>query len=1374
MTSRPVDINFFRLLPLLRGKVFVLAQVVILLFSLCSYYSIAHAGQKLVKTPSIILTDEEQVWLAEHDTVRVALFPLPPYQFKNGGTPTGYMVDLIDAILQKAGLNPDYSFTPLEEVNKLVKKGTADLFPCIFTTEYRKQFLLFSKNKAPLFIAIFAKNNMAELNSIEALQGKVIATYKGYSLEPVIKHHLPGARIISAIDIPGMFRLVSTGKADAAIQEIQTGKFVLRENYINNVVNQGQFLPIGKSIAASSIYAINKNLPLLLSILDKAYASFDNSEKQAIWNRWFGEKKTKAISLTTDEKAWLAKHPDIKFGFTATFEPFLIRGANGENLGILIDFINELNARLGTHIKVEVYSWLTMLDKVQNKEVAGILALPNEAADAHGLLKTESTFLTYPSFFVREDATFTLNNLDDLRGRSVAILESSKLMEKTLEPYIDEITISTFPTNLNAMQELFKGKVDIAFGLTSHNNIITKYNLIGIKPAYTLWHKPSELFMGVRSDLPELVPILNKAIASFSQNELDAMKAKWIQTPKAHPVLLKLTKAEKAWLAKNQTVRVYSPNLPPYIIPQKDSDPTGIAIDHLKLIAERTGIRLKYHSSGKTFAEALDGLKNQQGPDMISTIVPTQNRQRSINFSREYLKSPYVIFTRTDDKQIINGIDDLIDKKIALNKGTVLYKTLKKDYPVLSLMLYVSDVEAIEAVISKEADAYIGNMMLASYLILNQGPYNLKIAAPSPFGDQHFSIGIRNDWSELTSIIDKGLAAITSEEKAKIRNRYISVRYEQTNTADILKWILAFSALTSIIILLFVFWNRSLAKQVTIRTSELKVSEDRLKSLLKLQSLKNISENDLWNLAVEELVRFTKSEVGYLHFVNDNEKNISPIFWSKKTLKKCSAEKTSHYPIENAGIWADCIRQRKPVIHNDYPNHPNKKGYPEGHFPLKRHMNIPIFDDDKIMAIIGVGNKQEPYNSSDTTQLTLYFNSTLDIVKRKKFEEEKKKINEQLRQAQKMEAIGTLAGGIAHDFNNLLAVILGYSEILIEEVQPDSKFANYLNTIISAGNRAKNLVKQILAFSRQAELERIPLKIQPLIKEGLKMLRSSIPTTIRITENIDPKSGSVLADPTQINQILMNLCTNAYHAMEDTEGILSVTLKTTFIQPDNKTMLLHVTPGEYVEVTVSDTGTGIGTDIIEKIFDPYFTTKEIGTGTGMGLSIIHGILSDYDGTITVESELGKGSTFHVYFPVVENETLPEIKKPEDLPGGKERILFIDDEKFLSEMGKDMLERLGYHVTVRYNSIEALTTFQNAPNEFDLIITDQTMPGMTGSDLSRRMMQIRPDIPIILCTGYSNLIDEDSAKDLGIKEFALKPITKEVIAELIRKVFNDHA
>jgi PAS domain S-box-containing protein len=394
-----------------------------------------------------------------------------------------------------------------------------------------------------------------------------------------------------------------------------------------------------------------------------------------------------------------------------------------------------------------------------------------------------------------------------------------------------------------------------------------------------------------------------------------------------------------------------------------------------------------------------------------------------------------------------------------------------------------------------------------------------------------------------------------------------------------------------------------------------------------------------------------------------------------------------------------------------------------------------------------------------------------NITDLKKAEQEKQKLQNLLQHAQKMEAIGTLAGGIAHDFNNILGVILGYADLALVDAPPNSQYATDLEKICAAGNRAKDLVQQILAFSRQVEIERIPLTLQSLVKEALKMLRPSIPSTVEILDDIDSKCGVVHADPTQVHQIVMNLCTNANHAMEETGGVLTVKLQPAHIDEKNPAPSLNIPPGDYVKLTVSDTGTAIGPDIIDKIFDPFFTTKEPSKGTGMGLAIIHGIVTEYGGTITVDSKKGEGTSFHVYFPVVKKNEVLFSRGTGDLPRGKGHILFIDDEELLVELGQTMLERLGYKVTVRCSSLDALSTFHNSPEDFDAIITDQTMPEMTGSDLARRILQIRPDMPIILCTGYSNVVDREKAKSIGIKEFVIKPLTMKKIAQLLHDVLH---
>lgn len=394
-----------------------------------------------------------------------------------------------------------------------------------------------------------------------------------------------------------------------------------------------------------------------------------------------------------------------------------------------------------------------------------------------------------------------------------------------------------------------------------------------------------------------------------------------------------------------------------------------------------------------------------------------------------------------------------------------------------------------------------------------------------------------------------------------------------------------------------------------------------------------------------------------------------------------------------------------------------------------------------------------------------------DITDEKLLAMERDDLESRLQQAQKMEAIGTLAGGIAHDFNNILGAVLGYAELAQEATEKGSVISGDLDKVIESGNRAKDLVKQILAFSRQGSAERIVLQPVLLIREVLKMLRPSLPSTIEIRQRMSSETGLIYADPTQIHQIVMNLCTNAFHAMEKAGGRLEIAVKDVELGSDDLVHEPDVSPGKFVQISVADTGPGIDATVIQRVFDPYFTTKEMGKGTGMGLAIVHGIVKSYGGFVSLHCEPAEGTVFHVHLPVVKQDERIAVAEENGTPVGCERILFVDDEQLLAEMGRDMLERLGYHVTMRTSSLGALETFQNQPGEFDLIVTDQTMPGMTGVDLARRMMQIRPDIPVILCTGYSAIITEEQAKSMGIREFVFKPVAQKDLACLVRKVLD---
>jgi signal transduction histidine kinase len=391
-----------------------------------------------------------------------------------------------------------------------------------------------------------------------------------------------------------------------------------------------------------------------------------------------------------------------------------------------------------------------------------------------------------------------------------------------------------------------------------------------------------------------------------------------------------------------------------------------------------------------------------------------------------------------------------------------------------------------------------------------------------------------------------------------------------------------------------------------------------------------------------------------------------------------------------------------------------------------------------------------------------------DISRQKQAAQEKAELELALQQAQKMEAIGTLAGGIAHDFNNILAAIIGYTEFAIFDLPPGSPLEPNLQEVMKAGKRARDLVNQILTFARHNHEAVRPIHVPPIAVEALKLIRSTIPTSIEIRQQIE-SDAPILADPIKIHQVFMNICVNAAQSMQD-GGVMEVAVvdpPKADIPPERRTNL----PQEhYLEIRVSDTGSGIPENTIGMIFEPYFTTKEVGDGSGLGLSVVHGIVKSYGGAIFVDSKLGQGTVFTIYFPITREKPKVLLPEPSDLPGGNESILVVDDEPAITKMISQLLSRLGYNVTAKTDSAAALAVFQKKPHAFDLVITDMTMPVFNGDVLAREIQQIRSDIPIILCTGYSKTLA--NKKPRNINTLLIKPIEHEELANEVRKLLDE--
>ena len=396
----------------------------------------------------------------------------------------------------------------------------------------------------------------------------------------------------------------------------------------------------------------------------------------------------------------------------------------------------------------------------------------------------------------------------------------------------------------------------------------------------------------------------------------------------------------------------------------------------------------------------------------------------------------------------------------------------------------------------------------------------------------------------------------------------------------------------------------------------------------------------------------------------------------------------------------------------------------------------------------------------------------LDITESVEAAKEKVRLEAQLAQARKMEAIGTLAGGIAHDFNNILTAIMGFSELVRNDLEEGTRAKENMSKVLSAGNRAKDLVKNILAFSRKSNEHRSPIELQKLLRDVIALMRASLPSTVDIRLTVDEKCGQIRADHNQIHQILMNLCTNSAQAMNETGGVLELSVESKELSITDVKSEPEVGPGPFLHVTIADNGPGIDSSIIDKIFDPYFTTKEVGKGSGMGLAIVKGIVRSHEGFVRVESEAGKGTLFHLYFPEI-FETASEQDKIEGaLEYGNETLLVIDDEQMIVDVNKMLFTQLGYKVVATTDAMEGLKLFTSGGNDFDLVITDQTMPKLTGEELAGKMLALQPDIPIILCTGYSERMSEVRCQEMGIAKLVSKPVDTVYLSQLVRQVLDN--
>jgi PAS domain S-box-containing protein len=751
----------------------------------------------------------------------------------------------------------------------------------------------------------------------------------------------------------------------------------------------------------------------------------------------------------------------------------------------------------------------------------------------------------------------------------------------------------------------------------------------------------------------------------------------------------------------------------------EDGEVRGFNVEILQAIAERLGMQIEWRPM--LWSEAYNAL---EAGDVALLCMPiSEKREERFDFTAESISNSSLAMFVPNSFSGPVKLEDLAGLTVAIKDASIAQEILAQKIQKAIAVPVDDDLRALRYVEKGWAAAYLGDLYTGLYLVRRHGLDKIKVVGgPLSLGSVRIAVKKGND--QLLSKLNEELTSLKkSPEYERIRDKWFGeasvVRSAWKKVLVIAVAICAFLGMATLVVLL---WNYTLRRLVDERTRDLVASEDRYRILI-------THANEGIFVLQDEFIRYHNPQT--------------------ETLIGCSSEELTSSPFtglvhpEDRVSVATWLTER--LLEGD-----SGSGYP---FRIINKSGNVLWWEVNAVHFAWEGKPA-----------VLCF--VRDVTSHKKMET-------QLRQAQKMEAIGTLASGIAHDFNNILMAIMGNAEMAEMGLNnnPENRLIRQsLDQVLKASNRAKDLVKQILTFSRDSEQDRKPVQINLLIEEVLKLLKVSLPENIEIRQDISVDSDTVMADAVQIHQVMMNLCTNAHHAMVKRGGVLAVALKRADLDTGDTMAYPDLKPGPYLKLSVKDTGDGIKREVMGRIFDPYFTTKEKGLGTGLGLSVVHRIIQSHGGWITVESEPGEGTVFEILLPRVEGRSEREAPtRRGQLSAGQERILFVDDEEGLVSMAERYLATLGYEVSAFTSPSRALEAFRADPDGFDLLITDLTMPQMSGDELAERIREERPDIPIILCTGYSERLTKEGVKELGIQSFVMKPFKIRDLAEEIHTI-----
>lgn len=1170
----------------------------------CPVYTMA------TSTVPLQLDSLERAWLSKQTQINIGVMDdWPPMNYvAEDGTVTGLGVAYLHALNERLGGIINIVPASFSENTQAVKDKKLDALMDITPKQERTLFFNFTPAYMTIPQVIVAAKTQPYLQSEKDLNGKTVALERGYYTIKRFERDYPAIKIHEYLTTSDCLDAVARGEVDAYVGNRAVAMFLIEKELMANLVLMGRTSEPPVSLTIGT----HKDNKLLAAILTKALKSLTLEERHRIHNKWLAtiRREGAKFALSPAEQLWLQQHPHIRFGIGQSWAPFVIRTASGHIEGFEVEWLDKINNLLGANIELVPGPWHKIVKQAELGELDG-LAQSAVIEDRREIFNFTDSYLSqYYALATTHELKNNIRSKDDISNKTIAFVKGNAWVAKLIQS-IRGVTCLETESETEAFNLVLEGKADAAFITLGMYSELRKSYFDSLAIAYVFSRHKLDLVYSVRKDWPELVSILNKAMAALGDETKQSLIDKWIGYQADELTApLALSKDELAWLGLELPVSVRVEDAPPFFFMGEDALPRGIALDYLNYIAQRTGITFKYLTDPQPL----------QQPDLSTVWTPTVEQESQFLFSQPYYSSPRVIFSRQDSGNIV-GIEALSGKTMAVVKDSRDHSELQKKYPQIKLQLVASAKQGLQAVATAQADAFIGNLTVCNYLLDREGYTNLKVASPSPFPTSQLAFSIRNDWPQLTRIINKVLEDMPEQERLAIHKNYLNFNYDYGISRAEFKKVAAIVVLAvSVVIGLFVLWNRSLSRQVQARTLQLEGVNHHL--LLEMQERQNAE---------------------------------------------------------------------------------------------KKH----------------------------------------DVLEA------------QLRQKVKAEAVGVLAAGIAHNFNNNLSIILGNIELSKMKLPEESTIGTLLDNARIAVLRARDLVQQILTYSREGKNNQKPVVLYLVLDETIKLLQSTMPTTVTLQLEVseESKDCTVKADAGQIQELLINLCNNAVQAMEE-KGILQIEFKAVTLNPEDIPAGNSCSAGQYISLSVQDNGSGIDPKVMDNIFDPFFTTKAVGEGTGLGLSTVYGIVEQHHAFLQVASELGHGTTFTVYLPIIASQSatteIPEFKQV----NGDAKILLVDDDEMLVDIWGKMLQEAGYEVTTETSSQRALALFSATPERFDLLITDQTMPELDGKELIQEVIKIRPELPTIICTGYSSKISAEDYQDYGVTGYCMKPID---LAQLLSKI-----